>query len=77
MLGNYVELKNRWSALVEKNAYYDDTTVMIEKFYNDPAVAIDGHSICDPCFTLNEEVKEKNMVITGGKYAIYPYKGQI
>ncbi len=29
-------------------------------------------------FTLNEEIKEKNtMVITGGTYAIYPYKGQI
>ena len=78
MLGNYAELKSSWSALVEENAYYDDTTVMIEKFYNDPAVAIDGHSICDLCFTLNEEIKEKNtMVITGGTYAIYPYKGQI
>ena len=78
MLGYYAELKSSWSALVEENAYYDDTTVMIEKFYNDPAVAIDGHSICDLCFTLNEEIKEKNtMVITGGTYAIYPYKGQI
>ena len=78
MLGNYAELKSSWSALVEENAYYDETTVMIEKFYNDPAVAIDGHSICDLCFMLNEEIKEKNtMVITGGTYAIYPYKGQI
>ena len=78
MLSNYAELKSSWSALVEENAYYDDTTVMIEKFYNDPAVAIDGHSICDLCFTLNEEIKEKNtMVITGVTYAIYPYKGQI
>lgn len=78
VLGNYCDLKNSWTSLVEESAYYDGTTVMIEKFYNDPAVAIDDHSICDLCFMIEEEVKENNtMIIKGGKYAIFPYNGTI
>jgi len=77
-LGNYHDLKNCWTSLVEKSAYYDDTAIMIEKFYNDPAVATRENSICDLCFTITEPLADENtMIISGGKYAVYPYQGTI
>lgn len=77
-LGNYQELKDRWASLIEESAYYDETTVLIEKFYNDPAVATQENSICDLCLTLTEALPdEQMMVIAGGKYAVFPYEGTI
>ena len=77
-LGNYQELKDRWASLIEESAYYDETTVLIEKFYNDPAAATEDNSICDLCLTLTEALPdEQTMVIAGGKYAVFPYEGTI
>lgn len=77
-LGSYVNLKQEWSSFIAENAYYDETSVMIEKYYNDPSLAIFDNSICDLCFTVDEVFDSENTkVIEAGKCAVFPFQGTI
>lgn len=78
ILENYTHLKQEWAAFISENTYYNENAMMIEKFFSDPSVSIEDHSICDLCITVDRELNIMNpMVIKGGKYVIFPFQGKI
>ena len=78
-LGNYIDIKTNWQTFLEKNSdNYNDKTVMIEKFFNDPSVSTYYNSICDLCITIDETISADNtMIIKGGQFAVFPFEGAI
>lgn len=79
MIGSYKELRERWFTFLEtyKSSINEDT-VMIEKFYNDPAITDLNRCICDMCMTVSKTCAlEHTMTIKGGRFAIYRYEGEI
>ena len=79
MIGNYVELKEKWFNFLEKyKAYIKADTLMIERFYNDPAITSLNSCLCDVCITTDESCKLDNMTtVKGGKFAAYRFDGKI
>ena len=79
VIGNYLELGEKWSSFLKK--YWEQIgseTVMIERFYNDPAVTGQSHCICDLCITVSPSCLEKNTtVIPGGRFAVYRFEGAV
>lgn len=79
VIGNYLELGEKWSSFLEQyRERLDSETVMIERFYNDPAVTGQSHCICDLCITVSLACREKNTtVIPGGRFAVYRFEGAV
>ncbi len=79
MIGNYVELKEKWYLFAEQyKDYIKEDTLLIERFYDDPAITKLSSCICDLCMTIEEPYSLDNVTtIKGGKYATYRYEGQI
>ncbi len=81
MIGSYYELKNIWFEFLEQfKNYINDDTLMIERFYYDPAISDLNSCICDICITANEDEicgLGDTTTIKGGKYAVYRYSGEI
>ncbi|WP_413537343.1 AraC family transcriptional regulator [Enterococcus malodoratus] len=77
-IGNYIELKQEWASFIAENAYYDESAILMEKYYSDPSVALEDHSICDLCFTVDETFDAENTKqIEGGRCAVFPFQGAI
>ncbi|HOJ77056.1 MAG TPA: AraC family transcriptional regulator [Bacillota bacterium] len=79
VLGNYGELKEKWFQFLETyKDYIRDDTLMIERFYDDPAVSSRNSCICDLCITADNTCKLENITtIKGGKFATYRFEGEI
>lgn len=79
MIGNYIELEERWFQFIDKyKDYIKEDTLMIERFYDDPSITRLNQCICDLCMTVDEfcELDNKTM-LKGGKFATYRFEGQI
>lgn len=79
MIGNYIELKEKWLRFLDK---YRDIiladTLLIERFYNDPAITRLNSCICDICITTDEFCRLENVTtVKGGKFATYRFEGKI
>ena len=79
MIGNYVELKEKWIQFMDKySEFMMPETKLIERFYQDPTITDLSKCICDLCMTVGKDCRLKNRtVISGGKFAIYRYRGSI
>ena len=79
MIGNYFELREKWFTFM--NAYSNsicEDTIMIERYYNDPAITDLNRCVCDLCMTVDKTSKYENITtISGGRFLIYPYEGSI
>ncbi|MBP1047501.1 AraC family transcriptional regulator [Enterococcus sp. BWM-S5] len=79
-LGNYVDLKEKWQQFIDKNkSCLNEGDLLIERFYSDPSSTTLHNNVCDLCIpTVEAESFEENFdVITGGKYAVYPFSGSV
>ncbi len=79
MIGNYIELKEKWYAFLDKyKAYIKADTLLIERFYDDPAITSLNGCLCDICITTDEYCRLDNVtMVKGGKFATYRFEGKI
>lgn len=79
MIGNYIELKERWYTFLDSyKDYIKADTLLIERFYHDPVITRLNRCICDICLTTDESCKLENVTkVKGGRFAVYPYEGKI
>lgn len=78
-IGNYAQLKERWVRFVEeRREAITPMTLLMERFYHDPAVTDLTKCICDLCMTVEETYGSDNTdAIAGGRFAVYRYQGRI
>ncbi len=78
-IGNYIELKDKWLQFMDKyRDFNNENTLLIERFYDDPAITSLDSCIYDVCMTADESCGLENMTtIKGGKFAVYRYEGKI
>lgn len=79
MIGNYIELKDRWFRFMDKyNDYIKTDTLMLERFYNDPSITNLNQCICDLCMTVSKGCELSNLTtIKGGRFVMYRFEGKI
>jgi AraC family transcriptional regulator len=79
MIGNYIELKEKWYCFLEKYSdYLCPDTLLIERFYDDPAISDHNSCMCDICMTTNESCGLKNVTtVKGGTFAVFRFEGKI
>lgn len=79
MIGNYIELKERWFSFLEKyREFILPETQLIERFYDDPAITELNCCMCDICITTNESCRLENVTtVKGGRFAVYRFEGKI
>ena len=79
MIGNYIELKEKWFQFMDDyQAYLNENTLLIERFYDDPAITSLDSCIYDICMTTDESCGLENITtIKGGTFAVYRYEGKI
>ena len=78
-IGNYEELKEKWFQFMETYKDFINTeTRMIERFFDDPAIASPTCCLCDLCITAEENCNLENITkIKGGRFAVYRFEGEI
>lgn len=78
-IGNYVELEKHWYRFLDLyQAYLQEETILVERFFNDPAITNSSQCICDIGMTVGEECGLDNLMrIQGGRWAVYHFDGEI
>ena len=78
-IGNYVELERRWYQFLDLNkSYLQEETILVERFFNDPAITNSAQCICDICMTVEEDCELTNtMRLKGGRWIVYHFDGEI
>lgn len=79
LIGNYIELKEKWFLLLDKySEYIKPDTIYIERFYDDPMITRLDRCICDICIAVDEPLELENLtIVKGGRFVTYRYKGKI
>jgi AraC family transcriptional regulator len=79
MIGNYMELKEKWFIFLDKyKDYIKAGTLLMERFYDDPAITNLNSCLCDICMTTDEFCRLDNVtMVKGGKFATYRFEGEI
>jgi len=79
LIGNYADLKAIWPRFLETyKDYIDGETRMIERFFDDPAIAASNRCLCDVCITAPAHCTLDNVTtLQGGRFAVYRYEGEI
>ncbi len=78
-IGNYFELKEKWLQFLDKyRDYLNENTLLIERFFDDPAITSLDNCIYDICMTTDDSCGlENTTTIKGGKFAIFRFAGEI
>ena len=78
-IGNYFELKKKWFQFMDKyQDCLDENTLLIERFYDDPAITGLDSCIYDICMSTDESCGMENITtIKGGKFVVYRFAGKI
>lgn len=78
-IGNYIELGKNWFEFLEKyKSYIKKDTLLIERFYDDPAITDVKQCLYDLCITVKKDCPLENVTtIEGGKFAVYPFEGAV
>jgi AraC family transcriptional regulator len=76
-IGNYEDLSANWGAFQDKyREYITDKTLMIERTFDDPSITDKNKCLYDLCISVDINcLVENTYILTGGKFAIYHYKG--
>lgn len=77
--GSYGDLEEKWYQFLAANKeLIHDQTLMIERFYDDPAIASGSTCLCDLCLTSDRAGESGSAAtIRGGRFAVYRYEGEI
>ena len=78
-IGNYLDLSENWREFIELNKQYmTDSTLLIERSYDDPSITDIENCLYDICMTVSEDCPSENTaIIEGGRYAVYRFSGSI
>lgn len=76
-IGTYIDLGKTWCDFLNKyQSYYKEGTILIERSYDDPTVTELNQCIYDVCMIVDNPLDfENTMVIKGGKYGVFHFKG--
>jgi AraC family transcriptional regulator len=78
-LDNYNEIGRNLDEFTKKyKSYYNENTLLMEKFYDDPTVTGIDQCLYDICMTVNNDCSLDNVTtIQGGKFAVYRFDGSV
>ena len=78
--GNYKNMPSQWCSFIEKYSYLKtDDTLYIECTLDDPSITDEDNCLYEICQTVDKTDRRisnlSTTMFTGGKYAVYHYKG--
>ena len=78
--GNYKNMPSQWCSFIEKYSYLKtDDTLYIECTLDDPSITDEDNCLYEICQTVDKTDRRISNLsttkFTGGKYAVYHYKG--
>lgn len=78
-MGNYVDIEKHWYQFLDRyKTNLNERTILVERFFNDPAITNSTQCICDICMTVEEDCGRYNvMQIKGGRWVVYHFDGEI
>ncbi len=78
-IGNYADLEKHWYQFLDKyKTFLYGQPVLIERFFNDPAITDSSQCICDICMTADQDCDMENVMwIKGGRWIVYHFDGEI
>lgn len=78
-IGNYVDIEKNWYRFLDQyKAFLNEKTLLIERFFNDPAITSSSQCICDICMTAESDCALDNVMwLKGGKWIVYQFEGEI
>lgn len=78
-IGNYVDLEKNWyQFLDEYEAFLNEKTILVERFFHDPAITSSAQCICDICMTVEQDCGLSNVMwISGSQCIVYHFDGMI
>lgn len=78
-IGNYADLEKEWFQFLDQNkAFINEKTILVERFFHDPAITNVAQCICDICMTVDHDCNLSNVVwIGGGQWIVYHFIGEI
>lgn len=78
-IGSYLDLEKHWAQFLERNKdLQQKNTILIERFFQDPAITASPQCVCDICMTVERGCKLEHVTwIKGGTWAIYHFEGEI
>jgi len=79
VIGNYMDLKEKWFVFLDQyRAHITADTLLIERFYDDPAITGLDSCLYDICLTTEKSCALDNVTtVNGGKFATYRFEGAI
>lgn len=78
-IGSYADLEENWYRFLDKyRALLNEKTLLVERFFHDPAITDPAHCICDICMTVERDQGLRNVMrISGGQWIVYRFEGEI
>lgn len=78
-IGNYVDIEENWYRFLDKyKVYLNEKAILVEQFFNDPAITNSSQCICDLCMTVDQDCDLSNVMwIRGGRWIVYHFDGEI
>lgn len=78
-IGNYIDLEKNWYQFLDQyKAFLNKKTILVERFFHDPAITNSTQCICDICMTVERDCDLNNVMwISGGQWIVYHFDGVI
>ena len=78
-IGNYLDLEKNWYQFLERyKAFLKEKTILVERFFHDPAITAPAQCICDICMTVEQDCGLSNVMwISGGQWIVSHFDGEI
>lgn len=78
-IGNYVDIEREWYQFLEKySTCMKEGTILIERFFHDPAITNPAQCICDLCITAESDCGVGQVLcLEGGRWIVYRFDGEI
>ncbi len=78
-IGTYADLEKNWYQFLDKyKDFLNEKTLLVERFFNDPAITSPLQCICDICMTVEPDCGLSNVMrISGGQWIVYHFDGKI
>lgn len=78
-IGSYIDIEKNWYQFLDKyKVLINEKTILLERFFNDPAITNSSHCICNICMTVEQNCGLDNVMwIRGGKWVVYHFDGEI
>lgn len=78
-IGNYADIEKNWYQFLDRNkTYLHENTILVERFFNDPAITNASQCIYDICMTVEPDFGLSNVMwIRGGQWIVYHFNGEM